>query len=230
MRIGIYFALFLVLLIVPTLLSACKGRTVLDGDKTKRVSGSLVAPGKPADAGTDSSGLIAAVPDESIAHGVADVHVPLSQKSIVWFTKVEGEKTVKIPEFCPPPPSLEKKAALRYVVELLLAGPKGGYATEVPAGTKLLDVQENPDHSFIVDLSSQFVHGGGMDSFEARIEQLRRTVRGVITDQPVYLYVDGHKLEASGEGQEVQQPVNGPGSAAGTADENGQDAGKPAPN
>jgi len=210
-RIRIYFALFLVLLIVPSLLSACKGRTVLDGDKSKQVTGAVVAPGKAGSVksiDTVESAKTVQSTDVQPAKGLIGCSISLSQMAFVWFTNVRGEKIDYFPSSYPPPPSLEKEAALKYVVELLLAGPKDGHTTQIPAGTKLLGIGVNADHSLVINLSSHFVQGGGRDGFEARMEQLRRTAEGAVGEQAVYLDIEGKRLEVTGEGLEVQQPIN----------------------
>jgi len=83
-------------------------------------------------------------------------------------------------------------------------------SSEIPVGTMLIKVSDDKAGGEItVDLSRRFVQGGGMDSFEARLEQVKRTIAGVAGGKPVYLNVEGERLTASGDGLEVRQPING---------------------
>lgn len=131
---------------------------------------------------------------------------------MVWFTNIHNDRTVYLPRAYSASPSQEKTQILKYTLNLLFKGPHPDFpelSSEVPAGTKLLDVVENPaDGSITINLSKEFAAGSGPSSFEARLEQVRRTVWGVVGTQPVYLNVEGQRLEASGDGLEVRQPIN----------------------
>lgn len=103
---------------------------------------------------------------------------------------------------------------VKQAVEDLLKGPnaqesEAGLGSEIPKGTVLIGVKESPDGNIVVDLSQRFVTGGGISSFEARMEQLRQTASQAARGQKVYLDVEGQRLvQATGEGIEVKQPIN----------------------
>ncbi len=80
--------------------------------------------------------------------------------------------------------------------------------TEIPDGTRLIKVTETKEEVQL-NISSQFMVGGGAESMQARFRQLRETVLSLAKGRPVYLYIDGQKVEAiGGEGLEVPQPLN----------------------
>lgn len=97
-------------------------------------------------------------------------------------------------------------------MEELLEGPtareeNAGLGTEIPRGTILIDLKHNAKNVEL-NLSRRFASGGGTDSFETRLEQLRRTVASA-AEAPVYLNVEGKRLNVSeGEGIEIKQPIN----------------------
>lgn len=80
--------------------------------------------------------------------------------------------------------------------------------TEIPEGCRLIDVEEN-DKSVKIDISSQFMSGGGSESMQVRFRQLRETALNLAKGRPVYLYMDGKKAKTiGGEGLEIPQPFN----------------------
>lgn len=104
--------------------------------------------------------------------------------------------------------------AVKQSVEELLKGPsakeaESGLGSEIPKGTVLIGVATEADGSIVIDLSQRFVTGGGISSFEARMEQLRQTADLAAGGQKVFLNVEGQRLvQATGEGIEVKQPIN----------------------
>ncbi len=82
-------------------------------------------------------------------------------------------------------------------------------SSEIPKGTNLIKVTEDKSAGTVtIDLSHPFVEGGGSDSFETRLEQIRRTIAIPAGKKPVYLDVDGVRLTSSSDGLEVKQPIN----------------------
>ncbi len=80
--------------------------------------------------------------------------------------------------------------------------------TEIPVGTRMIKVTETKEEVQL-NISSQFMVGGGAESMQVRFRQLRETVLSLAKGRPVYLYIDGQKVEAiGGEGLEVPQPLN----------------------
>lgn len=107
--------------------------------------------------------------------------------------------------------SHEDGTKLKYSIENLLAGPnkvektKGIYS-EIPAGTKLISLEEKPD-KIIINLSGDFEQGGGTDGLYKRLYQLIKTAnRNTTTD--VYLYIQGKQADViGGEGIMINQPL-----------------------
>jgi spore germination protein GerM len=101
---------------------------------------------------------------------------------------------------------------LEKLLSKLLKGPslenkRDGFGTEIPRGTRLLSVKENPE-SLTVDLSGQFVSGGGSRSMILRYKQLLQTIQSISADKPVYVLVEGKEIERiGGEGLVVENPI-----------------------
>ena len=218
--------LVLALLLVPVILGACKGRAVLEQDRVpgkKHVEGAVVKPATniasndsanspPAAVGSSADSVAEAVADSSstAASPRTPAHVTL------WYARHEGEQTryTAYMRGLPKAPA-NKIEALNIALGELVVGPdkrfEHDFTSEIPKGTRLLSVTQVPGSNsgdLVVNLSREFIDSGGMDSFGARMEQLRRTVVGIVGDQPVYLDVEGKRLETSGDGLEVQQPIN----------------------
>lgn len=101
---------------------------------------------------------------------------------------------------------------LKIALNQLILGPtsyeKGqGVYSEVPKTTKLLSIVE--DENIIINLSSDFVNGGGADSLYSRIKQVIRTTLANAPKKPIYLYIDGKQADViGGEGIMITQPLN----------------------
>ncbi|NQY81084.1 MAG: GerMN domain-containing protein [Candidatus Caenarcaniphilales bacterium] len=81
-------------------------------------------------------------------------------------------------------------------------------ATEIPEGVRLVSVKESND-SVNIDISSQFMKGGGSETIQVRFRQLRETALNLAKGRPVYLYIDGVKAKTiGGEGLEIPQPLD----------------------
>ncbi|MBX9940304.1 MAG: GerMN domain-containing protein [Candidatus Obscuribacterales bacterium] len=139
---------------------------------------------------------------------VATTELPL------WFVKPQGDSLVFEKVLRPykgPATAIDR---LDFAVRELAEGPHGdeaaqGLGSELPRGTVLIDVRKKNGGELIVNLSRSFVQGGGIDSFDTRMEQLRRTVASVAGKAKVYLYIEGERLDRTvGEGLEIKQPIN----------------------
>lgn len=132
-----------------------------------------------------------------------------STKIRVWFVR-ESDGHL---EYVPCERSVEGKDLLKESVAALLEGPSEsevatGVATEIPKGTEMIDVKDGSE-GLELNLSQKFSSDGGSASIETRLQQLSRTVSEAVHDKKVFLDVEGKRLtEASGEGIEVQQPIN----------------------
>ena len=100
-------------------------------------------------------------------------------------------------------------------IEELLKGPNHeesvqGYYSEIPKGTRLLGVTEENGQVHI-NLSRQFVTGGGSNSQKQRAEELKRTILGMANGIEVMVEIEGEKLSALlGEGLEIPNPLEQP--------------------
>ena len=101
---------------------------------------------------------------------------------------------------------------IKFAIQALIAGPKPdekakGVYSEIPAGTRLISINESAD-KVIINLSGDFENGGGTDSLYKRIYQIIKTAKQNTT-KPVYLYIEGEKADViGGEGIMITQPLN----------------------
>jgi spore germination protein GerM len=127
----------------------------------------------------------------------------------VCFVKPIGENL----QYVSVPRPVGSGSQVKQAVSELLRGPDGpetkqGLASEIPRGTVLISVDEEPN-KVELNLSKRFAQSGGMSSVEARLEQVRRTLSDITAGKKIYLDVEGNRLvEAGGEGLEVKQPIN----------------------
>lgn len=103
-------------------------------------------------------------------------------------------------------------AKIKFAIQALISGPttyeksKGVYS-EIPAGTRVISINESSD-KVVINLNSAFENGGGTDSLYKRLYQLIKTAKRN-TDKPVYLYIEGNKAEViGGEGIMLTQPLD----------------------
>ena len=101
---------------------------------------------------------------------------------------------------------------IKFAIQALISGPnekeraKGVY-TEIPAGTKIISINETAD-KIILNVNSNFEQGGGTESIYKRLNQIIKTAKRN-TAKPVYLYIEGNKAEViGGEGIMITQPLN----------------------
>ncbi len=130
----------------------------------------------------------------------------------IYFTKSRGTQTVTegvVRQI----PKTYANSDVQYIIEALLEGPNHdesilGFFSEIPKGTRLVGVTET-EKTIRINLSEQFVSGGGSNSKQQRIAELKRTINSFNTDKHVYVDINGEELEIlSGEGVEVAEPVN----------------------
>ena len=136
----------------------------------------------------------------------------LSDEIVVYFSKDSGNHSVTEGVLRQIPQDNENSSLL-LAIEELLHGPNEeesilGYYSEIPKGTRLLGITEE-NGSTRINLSKQFVTGGGANSQQQRFEELRRTVFSIDKDGQVFIDIEGEQLSnLSGEGLEVSAPLN----------------------
>lgn len=198
--------------VLPALTSCAGQRTILnENGKYKSVSAKL----------KDVSTADSALQKESV---------------VVWFVKSAGDKFEYVPikHVYQPKVSFDESQtplsrSLEAAVSELVSGPSDaeeaqGLGSEVPRGTVLISVVNakdgkdggkdgGKDKGMIINLSKHFLAGSGAESFDLRMEQLKRTVNSVVGTanggEKVFLNVEGERLtEATGDGIDVVQPIN----------------------
>jgi spore germination protein GerM len=109
---------------------------------------------------------------------------------------------------------------LTYVLLQLLKGPNDeesaqGLYSEIPKGTRLLGLNST-DKIITINLSKQFVAGGGSHSMLARLSELTQTIKAALAksntpNASVYLQMDGKPLRTlGGEGLDIDEPIVAP--------------------
>lgn len=133
-------------------------------------------------------------------------------KVTVYFTKASDELgVVLIPVVRR---VSQDRSAYETAIRELFLGPtleereKLKLSTEVPEGSRLNKVTET-NKEIKIDVSSQFMYGGGSETMQVRFRQLRETALNLAKGRPVYLYIDGSLAQKiGGEGLEIPQPLS----------------------
>ena len=105
--------------------------------------------------------------------------------------------------------TLSDEQLLNQAFQQLLSGPeeKAGYTSAIPVGTKLLSL-ENTNEGIKVNLSQEFINGGGSTSMSARLAQVIYTASSLDKNSLVWISVEGQPLDnLGGEGITVSQPM-----------------------
>ncbi|MEL6927736.1 MAG: GerMN domain-containing protein [Cyanobacteria bacterium J06600_6] len=105
--------------------------------------------------------------------------------------------------------SIKPEQVLKTAIETLLSQPPEGaeYTTAIPKDTKLLslDLKESGIH---INLSKEFIAGGGSASMSSRLAQIIYTASSSSDREPIWISVEGKALENLGEeGIVVNQPM-----------------------
>jgi spore germination protein GerM len=132
----------------------------------------------------------------------------------IWRLDDDGKKTFLVPQDRPNPnpgstassPDARVKNSLSSLIAS--AGKTDGKLTStIPVGTKILSAKVMAD-GIHVDLSKEFTKGDGATSMIGRLGQVVYTATAQNPTAPVWITVEGKKLEVLGEvGVEVRQPV-----------------------
>ena len=104
--------------------------------------------------------------------------------------------------------SVKSERVLSAALETLFdSPPPDPYTTAIPEGTKLLDLTTDKE-GIHLDLSREFISGGGSASMSSRLAQVIYTATGSNLDKPVWISVEGKPLTNLGEeGIIVNQPM-----------------------
>ena len=79
--------------------------------------------------------------------------------------------------------------------------------TEIPLGTRLINIEESGDEIYL-NISSQYIAGGGSATMQLRYLQIYKTLKKIAPFKEIYLLVDGKPIKTiGGEGLEVTQPL-----------------------
>ncbi len=128
--------------------------------------------------------------------------------TICWLNPTTNQielvsKTLKFPQ------SVEPEIILQTAFEQLLAGPSqsANYTTTIPDGTKILALTTT-EEGIKVNLSQEFVTGGGSASMISRLAQIIYTATSLDSKDQVWISVEGKPLNnLGGEGVIVNQPM-----------------------
>lgn len=130
----------------------------------------------------------------------------------IWRLDDDGKKTFLVPqerqdtEASSSDPEVRVNRSLSSLIAS--AGkPDGKLTSTIPVGTKLLSAKILAD-GIHVDLSKEFTQGFGATSMIGRLGQVVYTATAQNPDAPVWITVEGKKLEVLGDvGVEVRQPT-----------------------
>jgi spore germination protein GerM len=130
----------------------------------------------------------------------------------IWRLDDNGKKTFLVPQERKDPEASTSDPQLRLQrsMSTLLASagkPEGKLTSTIPVGTRLLSSRILAD-GIHIDLSKEFTTGFGATSMIGRIGQLVYTATAQNPDAPVWITVEGKKLEVLGDvGAEIRQPI-----------------------
>ena len=141
---------------------------------------------------------------------------------VLYFSQSNGSHVILAPVIRELPSNraasentpLKHDEKIQMVLKNLFSGPtdaekERGLYSEIPAGVTLLSVKHGHDNSVRIDLSEQFLSGGGSNSMQQRLAELTQTVRAIEREHPVFLDINGKELhELGGEGLSVAEPIN----------------------
>jgi spore germination protein GerM len=130
----------------------------------------------------------------------------------IWRIDDDGKKTFLVPQErkTASAASADPEIRVNRALSSLLASagkPDGKLTTTIPVGTKLLSAKVLAD-GIHIDLSKEFTQSGGATSTIGRLGQVVYTATAQNPDAPVWITVEGKKLEVLGEaGVEIRQPI-----------------------
>jgi len=130
-----------------------------------------------------------------------------TQTAQVYWVKDAGGKFQGVPTKVALKEADRPDTSLQAAFGSLLAGPNDAtVSSEIPKGTKLRSLSVKNEGVY-VDLSAEFISGGGSSSMSSRLGQVIYTATSLKPNAKVWISVEGKPLELlGGEGLEVAQP------------------------
>jgi spore germination protein GerM len=130
----------------------------------------------------------------------------------IWRLDDDGKKTVLVPQERKDTEAstTNPETRINRSMSSLIASagkPDGKLTSTIPVGTKLLSATVKSD-GIHVDLSKEFTQGYGATSMIGRLGQVVYTATADNPTAPVWITVEGKKLEVLGDvGVEIRQPI-----------------------
>ncbi len=130
----------------------------------------------------------------------------------IWRLDDDGKKTILVPQDRQDsePTTTDPELRIKRSMSSLLASagkPDGKLTSTIPEGTKLISSKILAD-GIHIDLSKEFTKGFGATSMIGRLGQVVYTATAQNPDAPVWITVEGKKLEVLGDvGVEIRQPI-----------------------
>lgn len=144
------------------------------------------------------------MPDSAIAAETLIDETPDDIDVAVRPQELQGSVSMIVPGFTPPLKASVKTTALEASLADLLKKANVSSLSEIPKGTELLGVTVN-GAVVTVDLSEEFVSGGGSTSMIERVEELKKAVQGVQKDARLRIAINGKPVPyVGGEGLELE--------------------------
>ena len=137
---------------------------------------------------------------------------PIAREKVVeicWLNST-GDKIELVSQAMTFQKSVKFERVMETALETLFARPPkdSSYTTAIPEGTKLLDVTTKKDGVHL-NLSEEFISGGGSTSMTSRLAQVIYTATSAKDVENVWISVEGQPLEnLGGEGLIISQPMS----------------------
>ena len=140
---------------------------------------------------------------------ITSPQTPLTQEraTIYWLNANQDDIALSPSPFLAQS-QLSEQEVVKSVLTNLLAGTQNAQQyTEIPNNTRLLSMNLKPD-GIHLNLSEDFVSGGGSTSMISRLAQVLYTATSIEPSAQVWLEVSGEPLTLlGGEGIEIEQPL-----------------------
>lgn len=135
---------------------------------------------------------------------------PAPRQETIYWLSTQGTEVALAPVDIDLPSGQSPEDLLTLAFSNLMEGPQGSksnLANSIPEQTELLALETKFDGVY-VDLSGDFIQGGGSLSMIGRLAQVVYTATTLDPNQPVWISVDGEPLTVlGGEGLLIRQPI-----------------------